>query len=180
MKKGIITALILTLGVVTALLLSTTCLIGCGSDDDVTKGDVAEEPPEPPVEQEPEKSSLERAKELVKKVGDILHALRQEGKPDEEHFKAVNALYEKEYGFGPDFLIVLYKIHTEENPAEGDLNTFAPDPLLIEYFRISFEFPDLPENELLQKFRGSSREGNISINLDNPKPEPLKPEESNE
>ena len=190
MKKGIVTISTITFSVVAAILLAatSTCLIGCGGDDDVAapEEDVVKEEPSDPTPPPPvlpvatDEDHLNKARELVKKVAemesDIIGKIKGEGRPDTDIVKAVHALYKKEYGFDAGFQNVLYEIHIEENPEEKGLDPHTPTPLLLEYLRLSFKFPNLLKDGLLKKFRESSREGNLSINLDNPKPS-LNPEE---
>ena len=184
MKTGIAILMVLILGTITVIVMT-----GCGDDDVVIEDPTTELAPEPhptvpeesgekisPVPEEPEEESpLNKARNLYKKVNeldwDLKRKLEAENKEPLEIFKARNKLYEKEYGFDINFTDELYRIHVEENPKEGELNIFVLHPIIIEYLRISFTFPDLIKDGLLRKFRQSSKEGNISIDPDNPKPD---------
>ena len=184
MNKGIVTTLILVLGIITVALLSTTCLIGCGGDDDVAapeEEDVVKEEPADPTPPPPvlpaatDKDHLDEARELVKRVLgmelELVAGMQKEGKTDREIYNATNKLYKEEYGFDMEFTFELLKIHQEETPEEADLVEFTLHPLLIEYLRLRFKFPNLLKEGVIRKFRESSKEGNISINLNNPKPD---------
>lgn len=64
---------------------------------------------------------------------------------------------------------VLEPIHFEENPAQDRLPRVL-FPVIIEYLRLKLEHPEKDEGELLELFRLSSRNGNISNDPDNPRP----------
>ena len=109
---------------------------------------------------------------------EIIERAQAEGGGDEEINEELDALYVREFGFDTLFdLAVLLPIHSEESSkdvasAGADENKpFAAHPLLLEYLRLSFEFPNLDQAGLLEKFRQSSRDGNISINPDRPRPD---------
>ena len=72
--------------------------------------------------------------------------------------------YKEELGFGLFFIIeVLLPILEEEKPEEKELGLFISEPFIVEYSILKFQHPDKNEDELLELFRVSAREGNISI-----------------
>ena len=132
--------------------------------------------PEPPAVEDD--VFLEQARALVKEVeaqtDEIIRKMRAEGKGWEEINEAENDIRRREWGFDWDFVETkLLVIHREENPKDvvGDHFVFVSHPLIIEYLRLSLKHPEKEEAELLELFRQSSRDGNISINPDNPKPD---------
>ena len=73
-------------------------------------------------------------------------------------------VYKEELGFGLFFIIeVLLPILEEEKPEEKELGIFISEPFIVEYSILKFQHPDKNEDELLELFRVSAREGNISI-----------------
>ena len=133
--------------------------------------------PEPPAVEDAD--FLEQARALVSEVeaqtSELSDKMRAEGKGWEEINEARNAIQRREWGFDWDFVEnKLLTIHREENPRDvvGEHFVFIAEPLMIEYLRLSLEHPEKGEEELLELFRQSSRDGNISINPNNPRPAP--------
>ena len=73
-------------------------------------------------------------------------------------------VYKEELGFGLFFIIeVLLPILEEEQPEQKERGLFISEPFIVEYTILKFQHPDKNEDELLELFRLSAREGNISI-----------------
>lgn len=174
MKTGIVILTMLTLG---AIVITMTC---CGNGD-VTKGEnntVVEEPnaePEtppqttPPADPEPEISNLDKAREAYNKANQRFNEILNEN-PQRGLNEAYNQAFEEVLGFGVAFVEeTLEKVYFEERPEEKG-GKFTQAPLILEYLRLSFKFPNKREEGLLRLFRESVREGNVSIDIDNPKP----------
>ena len=116
--------------------------------------------PEPPVEED---VFLDRARYLLN-IGKPKLRKELEENPDELFDVVADKVYREVFGFGFRFVaITLMDIHLEENPKEREIFPKALDPLILEYLRLSFKPPEKNEEELLELFRLSSREGNISV-----------------
>ena len=185
MKTGIVILTMLTLG---AIVITMTC---CGNDD-VTKGEdntVVEEPnaePEtppqttPPSDQEPETlepeiSDLDRAREAYKIANQKIDELLEKN-PQIDLQEITSEVYGKEFGFDAFFVFNLFEIYLKENP-KAEKDRFNGTSLILEYLRLSFKFPGKREEGLLRLFRESVREGNVSADVNNPKPSLEKEEE---
>ncbi len=102
------------------------------------------------------------------------------------------AIFKEELGFRKGLWVDLVEIHRDENSEdpevlegyskmwdastekleEGTLSPFGMvyfeyirvfDPLIVEYLRLSYVYPDIQEAGLLVRFRGSIREGKVTI-----------------
>ena len=102
------------------------------------------------------------------------------------------AIFKEELGLRKGFWVDLVEIYRDENPEdssvldgynklqvaftkkleEGTLPPFGMvyfeyirtfDPLIVEYLRLSYVFPQMAEAGLLERFRGSIREGKVTI-----------------
>ena len=101
-----------------------------------------------------------------------------EENPQLDHWEAVNEVFEEAFGFNFGFVeLTLLEIYLEEKPNEGGKMSMVP--LILEYLRLSFKFPDKNREDILQLFRESVQEGNVSIDANNPKPV-WKPKENEE
>ena len=166
-----------------------TVLFGC-SDQQMTKPvmDIIH-PPEPtPM------NSLEMALEAMEKVNQRrTEALRKAEETDDyiPMFIASETILKEELGFRKGFWVELVEIYRNENITDTKnieifdniqnalKNTLADetfemnyfdnirifDRLIVEYLRLSYENPNLTEEDLLTQFRESVRNSKVSIEL---------------
>ena len=123
--------------------------------------------PEPPAVEDD--VFLEQARSLFNEAKEEFVKAIEEN-PDANDEELQDRIYKEKFGFGLFFvLLVLEPIHLEENP---DQNVFPRIifPLTIEYLRLKLAHPEKDEDALLELFRQSSRDGNISVIPPNEKP----------
>ena len=140
----------------------------------------------------PPKSSLENARTAMKRVNDKrieVHQKAEEIGDFSTVFAASETIFKEELGFRKGFWVDLVEIYRQENLEneallepldnlqdafaekleEGTLGTFyfeyirTFDVLIVEYLRLSFEFPERSEVELLTLFRESVQDGEMVI-----------------
>ena len=140
----------------------------------------------------PPKSSLENARAAMKRVNNRRIAVHQKAEETGNFFTlfaASEIIFKEELGFRKGFWVDLVEIYRQENLEndallepldnlqdafvekleEGTLGMFyfeyisSFDEIIIEYLRLSFEFPEKSEKELLTLFRESMRDGKTYI-----------------
>ena len=140
----------------------------------------------------PPKSSLENARAAMKRVNNRRIAVHQKAEEIGDFFTlfAVSeTIFKEELGFRKGFWVDLVEIYRQENIEndallepldnlqdafvekleEGTLGMFyfeyisSFDEIIVEYLRLSFEFPEKSEEELLTLFRESMRDGKTYI-----------------
>ena len=140
----------------------------------------------------PPQSSLEKARAAMEKVNEKREEVHQKGEETGDFstvFTASEDIFKEELGFKKGLWVDLVDIYRQENLEnatllegfenlqdafaeklkEGTLGMFyfayigSFDEIIIEYLRLSFEFPEKGEEELLMLFRESMRDGQTSI-----------------
>ena len=140
----------------------------------------------------PPQSSLEKARMAMEQVNERrtqAHQMAEETGDFSTVFIASEDIFREELGFRKGLWVDLVDIYRQENLENAALveglenledafveklqaGTFgmfyfqyisAFDEIIIEYLRLSFEFPEKNEEELLMLFRESMREGKILI-----------------
>ena len=140
----------------------------------------------------PPKNSLEAARAVMESVNERRTEVYQNAEETSDFsivFTASEDIFEEELGFEKGFWVDLVEIYRQanlENPSvleglenlqdafaeklgDGTLGMFyfqyigAFDEIIVEYLRLSFEFPEKREGELLTLFRESVRDGKIPI-----------------
>ena len=180
---------LLTLLIVLMLCISGL-LIGC---DSVMTQPITEiiTPPAPEVVT-PTQSALEEAQTAMGKVNERrteAHQMAETSGDFSTIFTASEDIFKEELGFRKGFWVDLVEIYRQENLENADrleglgnledafveklqddtLGMFyftyigSFDALIVEYLRLSFEFPEKSEEERLMLFRESVRDGEISI-----------------
>ena len=87
-----------------------------------------------------------------------------EENPGADPEELTDQVYEEELGFGLFFMMeVLLPILHEERPAEKAFRGFNSGPFILEYLRLKLKHPEKNEEELIELFRLSARERNISM-----------------
>ena len=140
----------------------------------------------------PSNSSLDKAQTAMKKVNERRTEVYQKAEESGDFstiFTASEDIFKEELGFRKGFWIDLVEIYRQENLEdavllegledlqdaftekleEGTLGMFyfeyisSFDEIIIEYLRLSFEFPEKSEKEHLRLFRKSIRDGKIDV-----------------
>ena len=140
----------------------------------------------------PPQSSLEKARAAMEKVNEKREEVHQKGEETGDFstvFTASEDIFKEELGFKKGLWVDLVEIYRQENLEnatllegfenlqdafvekieESTLGMFyfvyirSFDELIIEYLRLSFEFPEKSEEELLTLFRESVRDEKVLI-----------------
>ena len=140
----------------------------------------------------PSESSIEKARAAMEKVNERRTEAHQKAKDTGDFstvFTASENIFKEELGFRKGFWVDLVEIYRQENLenatlleglenlqdafaeklTEGTLGMFyfeyisSFDEIIIEYLRLSFDFPEKSEKELLALFRQSVNDRKISI-----------------
>ena len=140
----------------------------------------------------PPQSSLEKARAAIERVNERRAEAHQKGEETGDFstvFIASENIFKEELGFRKGLWVDLVEIYRQENLEnatllegfenlqdafvekieEGTLGMFyfvyirSFDELIIEYLRLSFEFPEKSEEELLTLFRESVRDEKVLI-----------------
>ena len=140
----------------------------------------------------PTQSSLEKAQAAVERINGRrteAHQMAEETGDFSTILIASENIFEKELGFRKGFWVDLVEIYRQENLENPEMlqglenledafveklkaDTFGMfyfeyirtfDPLIVEYLRLSYEFPEKNEDELFALFRESVRTGEIAI-----------------
>ena len=148
-------------------------------------------PPDPEVVP-PTQSSLEKAQAAMEKVNERrteAHQMAEASGDFSTIFTASEDIFKEELGFRKGFWVDLVEIYRQENLENADRlealdnleNAFVEklqddtlgmfyftyigsfDALIVEYLRLSFEFPEKSEEERLTLFREAVRDGETSI-----------------
>ncbi len=138
------------------------------------KPPLVEPPPDPPQPENPQPDERELAEIAEREARFFLATNRDRirnrvrdlswDNPDAHPSQFFDEVYKEEFGFGLFFIIeVLLPILEEEQPEQKEKGLFISEPFIIEYTILKFQHPDKNEDELLELFRVSAREGNISI-----------------
>lgn len=164
------------------MICVSVLLVGC---DRVMRQSVMEIVP-PPQE------SLEKARMAMKRVNERRAEAHQKAEEVGDFsfvFTASEDIFKKELGFRKGLWVDLVEIYRQENLENPELlqglenleDTFVEklkadtfgmfyfeylrifDALIVEYLRLSYEFPEKGEEELFALFRGSVRDGEIAI-----------------
>ena len=136
----------------------------------------------------PPQSSLEKAQAVMEKVNERRTEVQQKAEETRDFsivFIASEDIFKEELGFRKGLWVELVKIYRQENLENAELleglenledafveklneNTFGMfyfeyirtfDVLIVEYLRLSYEFPEKSEEELLTLFRESVQDG---------------------
>lgn len=172
------------------MLCVSTLLIGC---DQAMRQPITGTVTPPDMEiVTPIQGSLEKAQAAMEKVNKRrveAHQMAEETGDFSTIFIASENIFKEELGFRKGLWVDLVDIYRQENLENPELlegfenledafveklkeNTFgmfyfeyisAFDELIVEYLRLSFEFPGKSEEELLPLFRESVRDGEIVI-----------------
>ena len=140
----------------------------------------------------PPQSSLEKARAAMEKVNERRTEVQQKAEETDDFstiFTASEDIFKEELGLRKGLWVELVDIYRQENLEntemleglenlqdafterlnEGTLGMFyfeyigSFDPLIIEYLRLSFEFPEKHEVELLTLFREAMRDEEVLI-----------------
>ena len=140
----------------------------------------------------PPQSSLEKARAAMQKVNERRTEAHQKAETTGDFstvFTASEDIFKEELGFRKGLWVDLVEIYRQENLENPELleglenleNAFVEklkgdafgmfyfeyirtfDGLIVEYLRLSYEFPEKSEEELLMLFRESMRDGETSI-----------------
>lgn len=181
-----------TVALYIVIALGILCMVGC-ADSGGTVAYVGGPTSEPEEEKSAEQSALERAENVVDQVrvrrNEAHEAARQKG-DFSVMFAEVDKILREECGFKPNFLSdVIFEEYLNNTPkvpgkkekiqnlitfglehlAKGTFgevyaqyNGFL-DPILTEYLKISFLYPDAGEGEILERYRESIRAGNADV-----------------
>ena len=172
---------------ITLMLCLSVLLIGC--DQEMTQP-IMEiiKPPQDSLEMD----SLEMAQGAMERVNERrteAHRKAEETGDFSTVFAASEDIFKEELGFKKGFWVNLVDIYRQENFENPELleglenledafveklraDTFGMfyfeyirtfDVLIVEYLRLSFEFPEKSEEERLTLFRESVREGEIAV-----------------
>ena len=172
------------------ILCASVSLIGC--DQGVTQP-ITEVITSPDMEiVTPTQSSLEKAQAAVERVNERRTEVQQKAEETGDFSTILIAsenIFEEELSFRKGLWVDLVEIYRQENLENPELlqglenledafveklkaDTFgmfyfeyikAFDDLIIEYLRLSYEFPEKSEEERLMLFRESARDGKIFI-----------------
>lgn len=137
-------------------------------------------------------SPLEKARAAMERVNERRTAAHQNAETEGDFstvFTASEDIFKEELGFRKELWVDLVAIYRQENldkPVlleylenlqaafvqkleEGTLGMFyfeyirSFDALIVEYLRLSYEFPEKREEELLELFRASRRDGKATV-----------------
>ena len=140
----------------------------------------------------PSESSIEKARAAMRRINERrteIHQIAEKTGDFSNIFIASEDIFREELGFRKGFWVDLVEIYRQENLENATLleglenlqNTFAErltegtlgmfyfeyissfDEIIIEYLRLSFDFPEKSEKELLTLFRESINNRKISI-----------------
>lgn len=140
----------------------------------------------------PTQNSLEKAQAAMEKVNERRTEVQQKAEETGDFstiFIASEDIFKEELGFRKGLWVYLVEIYRQENLENAELleglenledafveklqaDTFGMfyfeyirtfDVLIVEYLRLSYEFPERSEEELLALFRESVRGGKITI-----------------
>ena len=140
----------------------------------------------------PTQSPSEKARAAIEKVNERrtdVHQIAEEAGDFSMIFTASEDIFREELGFRKGFWVDLVEIYRQENLENPELlqglenledafveklkaDTFGMfyfqyirtfDALIVEYLRLSYEFPEKSEAELFALFRESVRDGEIAI-----------------
>lgn len=140
----------------------------------------------------PTQNSLEKAQAVMEKVNERRTEVQQKAEETGDFstiFIASEDIFKEELGFRKGLWVYLVEIYRQENLENAELleglenledafveklqaDTFGMfyfeyirtfDVLIVEYLRLSYEFPERSEEELLALFRESVRGGKITI-----------------
>ncbi|MYA69359.1 hypothetical protein F4141_02590 [Candidatus Poribacteria bacterium] len=172
---------------ITLMLCLSVLLIGC--DQEVTQPIMeVVKPPQDSLEMD----SLELAQAAMERVNERRTEAHQKAEETGDFstvFAASEDILKEELGFRKGLWVDLVEIYRQENLENPELleglenledafveklksETFGMfyfeyirtfDALIVEYLRLSFEFPEKNEAELFILFRGSVRDGEIAI-----------------
>lgn len=168
------------------MLIFCTVLLFTGCDQQMSKPIMEVIPPSP------SKSHIDKAREAVQQVNQRRTAAQQKAETADDFstvFTESENIFKEELGFSKGFWVGLVEIYRDEN-SENSLvlegfnklqDAFAKklkedtlgmfyfeyirtfDPLIVEYLRLSYVYPNQSEQTLLPRFRESVRDGRVSI-----------------
>ena len=175
-----------TISFYSCVIILSVFLIGC--DDPRTKPmmDMIT-PPDPPT-----KTHIQRAQEAMERVNQRRTESLQKAEAEADYlivFTDSELILQEELGFRRAFWVDLVDIYKDEKSedstvmdgfntleerfterlAENTLGRFyfeyirTFDPLIIEYLRLSYVYPDQNEASLLARFRNSINEGKVTV-----------------
>lgn len=172
---------------ITLTLCASVLLIGCGQEMTQPIMEIVKPPPD-----SLEMDSLEMAQAAMQRVNDRRIEAHQEAEEAGDFstiFVASEDIFREELGFRKGLWVDLVDIYRQEHLENPELleglenledafveklqaDTFGMfyfeyistfDALIIEYLRLSYEFPEKSEEELFALFRESVREGEIAV-----------------
>ena len=140
----------------------------------------------------PSQNALEKARAAMEGVNERRIAAYQKAEAADDFstvFIASEEIFKEELGFRKELWVDLVDIYRQENLdepillenleklqaafveklAEGTLGMFyfeyinSFDALIVEYLRLSYAFPEKREEELLELFRASMRDGKVTV-----------------
>ena len=167
-------------------------LIGCDQSMRQPIMEIVKPPPDTMEIVEPPQASLEMAQAAMERVNERRTEAHQKAEEIGDFstvFTASEDIFKEELGFRKALWVDLVDIYRQENlentarleglknlegafaekVQDGTLGMFyftyisSFDELIVEYLRLSFEFPEKSEEELLMLFGESMRNGEISI-----------------
>ena len=140
----------------------------------------------------PPQTFIDKAREVMERVDERRTEVQREAEETGDFsvvFIASEDIFKEELGFRKELWVDLVEIYRQENLEnaemleglenlqdaftqrlkEGTLGMFyfeyirSFDPLIIEYLRLSYVYPEIGEEKLLTRFRKSVKDRNISI-----------------
>ena len=140
----------------------------------------------------PTQSHIEKARTAMENVNQRRTEVHQKAEEAGDFFTVFidsEVIFKEELGLRKGLWVELVQIYRDENPEDSSvldgynklqvafakkleegtlgmsyfdyIRTF--DPLIVEYLRLSYVYPDMQEAGLLVRFRGSIREGKVTI-----------------
>ena len=127
----------------------------------------AEKPPTEHLEPLSEKEARKKAVEIVKKMQERLFAIRTAAKAANDFTTLDDDSFQvkfEETGLTPPERGRLSDIHDEENPEDREeVEIYLDHGLVIEYLRLSFQYPEKSKEELFELFREAARNGETEV-----------------
>lgn len=174
------------------MLCMFVLIVGCEQAMQQPIMEIVTPPQDPPEIVTPPQNPVEKARAAIKRVNEQRTETYKKAEETGDFsivFIASEEIFKNELGFRKELWVDLVDIYRQENIGnaarlqglenledafveklnDGTLGMFyfeyiaAFDGLIIEYLRLSFEFPDKSEEELLMLFRESATDGEVVI-----------------
>ena len=124
-------------------------------------------PPTEPLEPLSEKEARKKAVGIVKRMHERLFAILTAAKAANDFTTLDDDSFQVEFeetGLTPPERSRLSDIHDEENPEDWEeVEIYLDHGLVIEYLRLSFQYPEKSKEELFELFREAARNGETEV-----------------